>query len=80
MSELKVVKNILQDLNVEIYNPMKIYENNSGAINIAKFGNFTKNSKYIETHYHFVNESYINELIDIVKVDSEENVADILRL
>ena len=78
VSELRVVKNILLDFNVETYEPIKIYEDNSGAINIAKFGNFTKNSKYIETHYHFGNESYVKKIIDIVKVDSDENIADIL--
>ena len=44
----------------------------------AKFGNFTKNSKHVETHYHFVNENYLNGLINIVKIDSEDNCADIL--
>lgn len=47
-------------------------------MNIAKYGNFTKNSKYIEVHYHFVNESYMDGIIDIVKVDSEKNIANIL--
>ena len=50
----------------------------TGAVSIAKYGNFTKKSKYIEVHYHFVNENYVNGLIEIVKVSSEKNVADIL--
>jgi hypothetical protein len=78
VSELKVIKNILSDFKIELKEPIKIYEDNNGAISIAKFGNFTKNSKYIETHYYFVNESYVDNLIDLVKVDSNENVADIL--
>lgn len=60
VSELILVKDILLDFNIEIENPISIFEDNSGTINIAKFGNFTKKSKYIETHYHFVNERYIN--------------------
>ena len=55
-----------------------IYEDNSGAVSIAKSGNFTKSSKYIEVHYYFVNENYEKVLIDIVKVSSEKNVTDIL--
>ena len=61
-----------------IEGPIKNYEDNSGAIAISKFENLTKDSKYIEVHFHFVNESYENKEIDIIKVDSENNVADIL--
>ena len=43
---------------------------------ISKFGNLTKHSKYIETHYHFVNENYIKGIIDIIKIDTGENPAD----
>ena len=45
---------------------------------IAKYGNFTKKSKYIEVHYHFINQNYLKGFIDIVKVSSENNLADIL--
>jgi len=38
----------------------------------------TKNSKHIEVHYHFVNENYLNGIIDMVKIESENNVADII--
>ena len=61
-----------------IERPIKIFEDNSGAIAISKYGNLRKNSEYIEVHFHFVNEGYENKEIDIIKVDSENNVADIL--
>ncbi|MCI0565024.1 MAG: Ty1/Copia family ribonuclease HI, partial [Nitrososphaera sp.] len=61
-----------------IVKPINIYHHNSGAISIAKYGNLTKNSKYIEIHYHFVNECYEQKIINIVKVNSEDNIADIL--
>lgn len=78
VSEVKVIKNLLLDFNVNIEKPISIYVDNSGAISIAKSGNLTKNSKYIEVHFHFVNESYEKGIINIEKVDSEENLADIL--
>ena len=71
-------KRYTKDLKIDVQNPIKVYENNSGAVCIAKFGNYTKNSKYIETHYHFVNENYLDGIIDIIKVDSESNIVDIL--
>ena len=40
--------------------------------------NLTKNSKYIEIHYHFIKECYERKIIEIVKVDSENNLADIV--
>jgi len=52
-----------------------VFEDNNGAIAITKFGNLTNNSKYIEVHYHFVNECCERGAIKIVKVKSENNVA-----
>jgi len=74
ISELKVIINLLKEFNVKIKKPINVYEDNSGAVAIAKFGNFTKNSKYIEVHYHFVYECYEKGINDIVKIDSENNI------
>ena len=68
----------MKDLQIEIVKPISIYEDNCGAIAIAKYGNLTKKSKYVETHFQFVNESYERKEIDIIKVESENNTADIL--
>ena len=62
---------------LDIKEPINIHEDNSGAINIANYGNFTKNSKHIEIHYHYVHESVSEKEIKIVKIESNENVADI---
>lgn len=77
VSEVNLIRELLKDFGIEIKNPVRIYEDNAGAISISKYGNLTKNSKYIETHYHFVNENYLKGKIDITKIDSEENPADI---
>ena len=77
VSEIKVIRELLKEFEIEIKEPIRIYEDNSGAISISKFGNFTKNSKYIETHHHFVNENYLEGIINVIKIESEENTADI---
>uniref|UniRef100_A0ABD2X7J8 Reverse transcriptase Ty1/copia-type domain-containing protein n=1 Tax=Trichogramma kaykai TaxID=54128 RepID=A0ABD2X7J8_9HYME len=77
VSEIKFVREILTKLNVKLKAPVKIYEDNTGAIDIAKNGNLTKNSKHIEIHYHFVHESVKNQEIEVCKIDTSENVADI---
>lgn len=77
VTELKLVLDVLKTLNVNLKEPVPVYEDNLGAVNIAKYGNFSKNSKYIEVHYHFVNECYTSGVIDVVKIESKENIADI---
>ncbi|KAK9687233.1 Reverse transcriptase (RNA-dependent DNA polymerase) [Popillia japonica] len=64
--------------NLKIERPIKIDEDNSGALIIAKNGNFSKNSKYIEVQYHFVSENCNKGNIDVIKIESENNSADIL--
>ncbi|XP_076482712.1 uncharacterized protein LOC143304215 [Bombus vancouverensis nearcticus] len=67
VSEIKFVRKLLKDFKITIETPIKIYEDNSGVIAISKFGNLTKNSKYIEVHFHFGNERYDNKKIDTIK-------------
>ena len=47
VSEILQIKDLLSNFNVEIKKPVNVYEDNSGAVIIAKYGNFTKRSKYI---------------------------------
>ena len=44
---------------------------------IATYGNFTKNSKYIEVHCHYVHECLKKNKVNIIKVSTDENTADI---
>lgn len=79
VTEVLFIRNLLSEsFDIKFCEPIKFYEDNSGAIAIAKFGNFTKNSKHIEVQYHYINENYENKKIDIVKIDTEHNLADIL--
>lgn len=79
VTEVLFIKNLLNEaFEMNINKPIKIYEDNSGAIAIAKFGNLTKNSKHIEVQYHYINENCQSKNIEIIKIKSEENLADIL--
>lgn len=77
MSEVKHMKDLMEIFYLKFNEPIQVYDDNSGALSIAKYGNFTKNSEHIEIHYHFVNEYYMKEIIDIAKVNSNDNMADI---
>ena len=79
VTEVIFVKDLLKDtFNVKTDKQIKIYEDNSGAVAIGKFGNFTKNSKHIEVQHHYVNENYEKGVIDIIKIETDKNIADIL--
>lgn len=77
VSELKFVKELIDVFNIKLTKSINVYGDNSGAIYIAKNGNFTKNSKHIEVHYHYVHEYVKDGLINIVKISTDDNVADI---
>lgn len=78
VSEIKVMINLLEDFQLSVDRPVKIFEDNTGAIAIANYGNMTKKSKYIEVHYHYVNEMIEKGVIKVTKIESEYNCADIL--
>lgn len=46
VTEVKLIRDILINFDIKFEEPVKLYEDNSGALNIAKYGNFSKNSKY----------------------------------
>lgn len=68
VDELIFIKEVVKTFNVKIDKPIKIYEDNFGTINIAKYGSFTKNSKHIEIHYHYVHEYVEENAIDAIKM------------
>ncbi|CAH2088830.1 unnamed protein product [Euphydryas editha] len=77
VTEINLLINISNDVLVKICNPVKIYKDNSGALSIANYGNFSKNSKHIEVNNYYVHESYKIGIIEIVKIDTNNKVADI---
>ena len=53
---MTVISESMKVFKINTSEPIKVYEENSGVISIAKYGNFTKNSTDMEIHYHFVHE------------------------
>ena len=77
VDEVKFVVELMKNCNIKVSDPVKIFGDNTGAINIANYGNFTKNSKHIEIHYHYVHESVKQNETVLIKIDSKYNIADI---
>lgn len=78
VSEILPIRGILSELNVELNTAVKIYEDNTGAISLSKNGKFSKNSKHIDVSYHFVYDYQKKGLINVEKISTEDQTADIL--
>lgn len=57
--------------------PIDIYVDNKGAIDLSKRPVFSKRSKHLRIHAHYVHECYDNGELVLVQVKSEDNTADI---
>ncbi|WVZ89307.1 hypothetical protein U9M48_035729 [Paspalum notatum var. saurae] len=60
------------------YGRVPILCDSSSAISVAKNPMLHSRTKHIDVRYHFLRDNYENGIIDIVKVASENQVADIL--
>ncbi|GJR98528.1 putative ribonuclease H-like domain-containing protein [Tanacetum coccineum] len=56
----------------------KIYIDNESTICIVKNQKFHAKTKHIEIRHHFIRDSYEKRLIQVIKVHSDQNVADLL--
>lgn len=78
--EVIFVRNFLLELNLgELFTvPVRIFCDNNGAIELTRNVGFHNRTKHIDIRHHFVRDLVIGGLIDFQRVNSEQNVADIL--
>ena len=77
------LRNVLDDIGKVVgmsreCRPVTIFEDNQGALALAKNPVHHERSKHIDIKYHFTRECVLNKQIEITYVQSENNVADIL--
>ncbi|GJZ65899.1 putative ribonuclease H-like domain-containing protein, partial [Tanacetum coccineum] len=56
----------------------KIYIDNESTICIVKNPFFTPNNKHIEIRHHFIRDAYEKKLFQVLKIHTDDNVADLL--
>ncbi|GKA44920.1 hypothetical protein Tco_0737716 [Tanacetum coccineum] len=56
----------------------KIYIDNESTICIVKNPVFHSKTKHIEIRHHFIRDSYEKKLIQVIKIHTDYNVADLL--
>lgn len=71
------LKRLLQEITHAFNCSVPIYCDNESAIKLAGNPVFHARSKHIETHFHFVREKVLTQEIELQKVRTENQVADI---
>ncbi|GJX38393.1 putative ribonuclease H-like domain-containing protein [Tanacetum coccineum] len=56
----------------------KIYIDNESIICIVKIPVFHSKTKHIEIRHHFIRDSYEKKLIQVIKIHTDQNIADLL--
>ncbi|GKE51429.1 putative ribonuclease H-like domain-containing protein, partial [Tanacetum coccineum] len=71
------IQNQMMDYGYNFMNT-KIFIDNESTICIVKNPVFHSKTKHIEIRHHFIRDSYENRLIQVIKIHTDHNVADLL--
>ena len=77
-TEILFVAGVLKFLEVEVKKPIEVFVDNIGAIYLSKSAATGSRTKHVDTRYHFVREYIEKGELQIVFVQSKNNVADIM--
>ncbi|GJU16391.1 ribonuclease H-like domain-containing protein [Tanacetum coccineum] len=77
-SEVIWILKILKDLKCEKLLPVSLYRDGNSAIKIAANPVFNERTKHLKIDLHFVREIFLSGVVKNVKVDSINQIADIL--
>ncbi|GJX04226.1 ribonuclease H-like domain-containing protein [Tanacetum coccineum] len=77
-SEVIWILNFLKDLQIENLLPVSLYCDNNSAIKIDANPVFHERTKHLEIYLHFVREKVLEGVVKTVKLDSANQIADIL--
>nr|GFA31504.1 ribonuclease H-like domain-containing protein [Tanacetum cinerariifolium] len=76
--EIIWIVKIMSDLNIRNLLPAELYCNNKAALKIAANPVIHEKTKHFDLDVHFIREKVCSGLIKTVKVESKDNLADIL--
>ncbi|MCO5548731.1 hypothetical protein L7F22_002192 [Adiantum nelumboides] len=75
--EVAWLKMLLQDLEIQVQDPIVIYCDNLSSIQVARNPVFHAYTKHIEVHYHFIRERVLDGDINLAYVGTEDQAADL---
>jgi hypothetical protein len=71
------VVHILNQMKLMQSKPVVVFEDNSSCIDIVNNPIINDKSKHMDIHYHYVKENIERKVIDVQKIKSEDNIADL---
>ncbi|MCO5586878.1 hypothetical protein L7F22_040823 [Adiantum nelumboides] len=75
--EVTWLEMLLQDLEIQVKDPVVIYCDNLSSIQLARNPAFHARTKHIEAHYHFIRERVLDGDINLAYVSTEDQAADL---
>ena len=72
------LRRLMKDLRRQMDAPTTIYEDNQGAIELAKNAKFHNRTKHIDICHHFVRERVVSNEIRVIYCPTEDMTADIM--
>jgi hypothetical protein len=75
--EVVWLQKLLSDLGQSVNAPIVIYCDNIGSILLANNPVYHARTKHIEVHYHFIKEKVLAKEIDLIHVNTKDQVVDI---
>ena len=78
VQEVLWAKSLLLEMKIKIDNPVVVYEDNQGAIAIAKNEGYQSRAKHIDIRYHFIRDQVKTKVIQLHYIKTELQLADFL--
>ena len=71
------LRDLLKFLGHEQIGATRLFKDNSACIRLSKNSEFHKKTKHIDFRWFYVREMYFQIVIELIKIDSENNDADL---
>ena len=78
VKEIMFVKQFLEELNIIVEKPIKVYVDNVGAIYMSKSNLNSTATRHVNIRYHYVREFVADGLIEIIFVRTDDNDSDLM--
>ncbi|POM58538.1 Retrovirus-related pol Polyprotein [Phytophthora palmivora] len=78
IKEVVWMRRLLKDIGAEQHGPTVIYEDNQGAMALAKNIGYETRTKYIDIRYHFIREKIASGEVELTYEESKNQLADFL--
>ena len=78
VQEIMWMKNLLGEMGVSVKLPITVFEDNQGAIAMAKNEGYQSRAKHIDIRHHFIREQVKARTIDLKYIPTADQLADFL--